>query len=182
MEISQIDNVIKEQKLITEASKELATYLGWVYIPSNDLQGYSKAGWWRPLDVNKEAKLYGTVSQIVKDAATKAGSRYYMGRKTSDLKFFNSFDWLFWVVDKLEKEQLGEYFFKYQFGDEQEESSFNGIEVSVANHAAVWLNTVFDPPYSVSAPRLNLPKREQLFWALADGVKYVNKLKDEKNL
>lgn len=36
-----IDSV-KENKII-------AKYLGWVYIPFNDLKGFPKAGWWEPI-------------------------------------------------------------------------------------------------------------------------------------
>lgn len=32
---------------IAEQSKILAEYLGWKYVPSNDLQGFPKAGWWK---------------------------------------------------------------------------------------------------------------------------------------
>ena len=36
-----------ESKDIIEGSKLIAEYLGWKYIPFNDLQGFPKAGWYQ---------------------------------------------------------------------------------------------------------------------------------------
>ena len=45
------------QKDIVDGSKIIANYLGWQYIPFDNLQGYSKAGWWQIPFLLEEKKL-----------------------------------------------------------------------------------------------------------------------------
>ena len=49
---------------ITEQSRLLAEYLGWKYVPSNDLQGFPKAGWWKGVeeDIELFEKIFCTHS------------------------------------------------------------------------------------------------------------------------
>ena len=95
---------------IAEQSKILAEYLGWKYIPSNDLQGFPKAGWWVPLISNPltcHTSLKG---------ATKIGDNCYkyVCRSHKDLRFYNSMDWLIKVLEMLTKEDLSEYMYSWE--------------------------------------------------------------------
>lgn len=86
------------KKEIVDGSKLIATYLGWKYIPSNDLQGYSKAGWWAVPNTEEEK-----LSSEVKNHKSKIGSTFFKCRNHTDLRFWNSLDSLVPVIDKIEK-------------------------------------------------------------------------------
>jgi hypothetical protein len=90
---------------IINGSKLIAEYLGWQYIPFNDLQGYSKAGWWRtPIIKQEENPLNKIIQEKSKNHKDKLGSRYYVCRNHSELRFYNSFDAIIPVIQKIEKE------------------------------------------------------------------------------
>jgi len=87
------------QKDIISGSKLIAEYLGWKYIPHNDLQGFPKAGWFIVRDNQRMmlAKYDGWVK--VEDKAVK-----FVCRNHSELRFWNSIDVLVPVIQKIEKE------------------------------------------------------------------------------
>ena len=98
------------QKDIVDGSKLIATYLGWKYIPSNDLQGYSKAGWWKIPFLDEDGKLFDYVSAEVKNHQSKIGGRYYVCRNHGELRFWNSLDALDQVLSKLQEDPKKFYF------------------------------------------------------------------------
>ena len=154
---------------ITEASKILATYLGWIYVPSNNLGDYTKAGWYKMPKTAYSAW------------ATKYGSNYVC-RGHNDLRFYNSYDALFEVIDKLEKEDLSRYM--YSWTDDEDETklqyNFNGVDVWVdSERVCVRINQQLDPGIKISGEEdKELPKKQRLFWALVESVKYINELKN----
>lgn len=170
-----IDNLSKQQdkqSQIVEGSKLLATYLGWIYVPHNDLQGYSKSGWWKPFTGKfRHDGLQSVVDKKSKDHKDKFGSTYYVCRSHHELRFFNSYDFLFDVIYKLEKEDLKDYF---------DEGNF--MQVSVDRFDGKWdacVNLNLDPPYWLSSDEhKNLPDRGQLFEVLVAAVRKVNEIKN----
>jgi len=122
------------QEEIINGSKLIAEYLGWKYIPFNDLQDFSKAGWYKTIDAKpnmKEVTLtsykHGEESKAIvktitvdinrfkynqKSGWTLIGDKYYkyICRKHSDLKFWNSIDTLVPLIQKIEQEYRVSFF------------------------------------------------------------------------
>lgn len=88
-----------------EDNKLIAEFIGWIYIPWNNLQGYSDAGWWKyqePLKDNKSS-FFNYLEKSSKDKSTKIGKQFYICRLDKDLKFNTSWDWIMPVVEKIER-------------------------------------------------------------------------------
>ena len=99
---------------IIEQSRLLAEYLGWKYVPHNNLEEFPKAGWWSPLTYHSSPK-----------GDTKIGDIYYtyICRNHHELRFYNSMDWLIKVLEMLTKEDLSEYMYSWERcveGDEED--------------------------------------------------------------
>ena len=92
------------QKEIVDGSKLIANYIGWQYIPFDNLQGYSKPGWWAVKKVNGEGDLFEYISMENKNHKSKIGCRNYICRNHGELRFWNSLDALIPVIQKIEKE------------------------------------------------------------------------------
>jgi len=159
-------------KDIKETSKSLAEYLGWKYIPSNDLRGLSKAGWYKvesakpkiekvtvttssninpeKIVENREINVTPLRYHIKNGWVLNEDSYYkYVCRSHNELRFYNSYDWLFEVVEDL--------------------MSDDEFKVIVDNAPRVY-------DYAdnlISEIRIELGIREQLFYALGDAVKYL---------
>lgn len=92
---------------IISGSKLIAEYLGWRYIPFNDLEGFSKAGWWRiakPVWGDDDLGIY--MMSKLKNHRDKLGSSYYICRNHEGLRFWNSLDALIPAIKKIEKEKV----------------------------------------------------------------------------
>jgi hypothetical protein len=110
---------------IISGSKLIAEYLGWVYIPFNDLQGFPKAGWWKCIpkvqDIQKSTvySFDGEKEEVKelnldlnlfrynnKNGWKAIGEEYckYICRTHGDLRFWNSWDALIPVIEKIEKD------------------------------------------------------------------------------
>jgi len=153
---------------IVKGSKILATYLGWHYVPSNNLGEYKKAGWYSRHSPVYNLKVQGN----------------YIGRHHTNLTFYNSFDSLFKVIDKLEKEDLKDYLYIWTNSEGDIGYNFQGVRVDRFN--GVWDVSVelqLDPDIDISNHEKykDLPEKEQLFWNLVDAVKWVNNLKLNSN-
>jgi len=156
--------------MITEDSKILAEYLDWKYIPFNDLQNYPKAGWW------KKSKSLNKRSYFVNE-----GYAEYIVRKHSELRFYNSYDWLFKVIKKLESEELEDYMYSWE--DERGMNyNFNGIRVDRMGDWDVSIHLELDPAIVIGEARLIKDDKEQLFSVLVAAVKKVNEIKTESRL
>jgi hypothetical protein len=96
-----------ESKEIIEGSKLIAEFLGWKYIPFNDLQDYSCAGWWKVAKPNwGDDSLGKYMLSKTKNHKDKIGRNYYICRNHGDLKFWNSLDKLVPVIQKMEQEKV----------------------------------------------------------------------------
>ena len=89
---------------ILEQNKLIAEAIGWVYIPFNNLQGYSKPGWYSNIYPN-----------MLKD--TKDPFRLWKCRSLKDLKFHEDFNLLMMAVQQIEKKSKidREDFIKFYF-------------------------------------------------------------------
>ena len=162
---------------IADKSKVLAEYLGWKYIPSNDLQGFPKAGWWVTLTYHSSPK-----------GATKIGDGYYkyVCRSHKDLRFYNSFDELIPVLNKLTEEDLSEYMYSWERcveGDEEDcetEVCYNFMNVdyyiSVEFGTIVEINLEFDPAMEIGRGQ-GEGIIKNTFNACVQAVEYINKRK-----
>ena len=174
---------------ITEASKILATYMGYKYYGFNCPESLAnpkmKLGWYKIRDKKllHPALLHSSkLSHVFIDENT-VGS--YVCRLHGELRYWNSYDWLFEVIDKLEKEDLSRYM--YSWTDDEDETklqyNFNGVDVWVdSERVCVRINQQLDPGIKISGEEdKELPKKQRLFWALVESVKYINELKNRDN-
>lgn len=90
------------QEEIINGSKLIAEYLGWKYIPFNDLQDFPKAGWY------KQAPNNLIIVSPKQGFPIKVKDRFYkyICRKHSELRFYNSMDALLPVIEKLNKDKI----------------------------------------------------------------------------
>jgi len=154
-----------------KASKILAEYMGLVYVAFNDLGEFPKPGYWEVKSLElfqqkSEQVFQMNIDTIIALSTVKNGwvrvgedkQAKYVSR--SSLPYFYSYDELFKIVAKLEKE--------------------DGIKIARAFHgweAYVYKHTLDFKPIGVTK-YTELPDREQLFWNLVDAVKYIKELKN----
>lgn len=157
---------------IIEQSKVLAEYLGWKYIPSNDLQGFPKAGWWVTLTYHSSPK-----------GATKIGDSYYkyVCRNHHELRFYNSMDWLIKILDKLTKEDLSEHMYSWErCKDRDEEGCYNFMNIdyyiSVEFGTIIEINLELDPAMEIGRGQ-GEGIIKNTFNACVQAVEYINKRK-----
>ena len=162
---------------IVNGSKVLAEYLGWKYIPfSSNMISYKSGGWYK----------YKTPSNL--EASGLKKSRWikveegliakFICRTHSELRFFNDWNDLALVIEKLEKEDLSFAFYEWE-SKNVTRSNFEGIEIDITTKdITVWFNLTTNPPLKISEERKELPKKQQLFFALVDSVKYINSLRN----
>lgn len=180
-----LDSLQKQQdkeSQIIEGSKLLAEYLEWEYFPFNDLRGVKKPGWYyvasSPNPVIAGSMLIkGGYQKTEDDRLVK-----FICRNHHELRFYNSYDYLFEVIEKLEKEDLKDFLYKWE-EDGETRYNFKGIEVDVnTSYVEVFVNWALDPPQRISEEIWKeLPKIQRLFFALVDAVQWVNNIKNGKN-
>jgi len=164
-----------ENKDILDGSKLIANYLNWKYIPSNDLQGFQKAGW-HQINKPQMLKIGGWVNHPDGDFAHR-----WVCRTHAALRFYNSMDALLPVIEKLEKEDLGEYFYKWELEGE-ERSNFMNISFTL------WFGGCYsdaelqlDPPMSISSNMTNkFTWIQNTFKTVVETIKYVEQVKSRK--
>lgn len=127
---------------IINGSKLIAEFLGWKYIPFNDLQDYSCAGWWK---VAKPAwgddSLGKYMLSKTKNHKDKIGRNYYVCRKHSELRFWNNLDALIPAIKKIETEDNNVHFRLYNNTCTLFDKYDNPIESYDENLS--WSNNVF---------------------------------------
>ena len=162
---------------IAEQSKILAEYLGWKYIPSNDLQGFPKAGWWVPLTYHNSPK-----------DATKIGDEYYkyICRNHHELRFYNSMDWLIKVLEMLTKEDLSEYMYSFERCKDRDEEdcetevcyNFMNVDYYISKEfgTIIEINLELDPSMEIGRGQ-GEDIIKNTFNACVEAVEYINKRK-----
>ena len=163
---------------IAEQSRLLAEYLGWKYIPSNDLQGFPKAGWYMPLSSHREQKvnMKGLGSFIVGKIPYK-----YVCRNHHELRFYNSMDWLIKVLEMLTKEDLSEYVYSFErCKDRDEEGCYNFMNIdyyiSKEFGTIIEINLELDPSMEIGRGQ-GEDIVKNTFNACVEAVEYINRRK-----
>ena len=161
---------------IAEQSKILAEYLGWKYVPSNDLQGFPKAGWYMPLSSHREQKINmkGLGSFIVDKMPYK-----YVCRNHNQLRFYNSFDELIPVLNKLTEEDLSEYMYSWeQCVEGDEEDCETGVFMNIDYYISVEFGTIIEINPSMEIGRgQGEDIVKNTFNACVEAVEYINRRK-----
>ena len=161
---------------IVEGSKLIAEYLGWFYIPSNELRGYPKAGWWR------RALTHETISNIKTRDISELGSVSfectYVCRKHHELRFYNDLNLLFEVVGKIEEEDLQKYGYSWEFDGETYYNN-QGLQFDMLNRRMDFsLGFELDPDVTISKRDFNYQNmREKLFEVVVETIQYIHECK-----
>lgn len=173
---------------ITEKSKVIAEYLGWRYIPFNDLQGFPKAGWWQVEEREKTSvtldsgEVVNTIGvgdvmnrkqgwQIIDNSYVK-----FVCRNHSQLRFYNSFDALIPAIEKLEKEDLSDYCYKWKDGRGLN-NNFVYVEfMRFRDNSFIAIEWELDP-FTTIGKNEGKGIIKDTFYAVYQAIKYINDLK-----
>lgn len=153
---------------IREGSKLLANYMGWFYIPSDNKGDFPTAGWYRLLSpLSKQSNIIVNYKKYDR-----------ICRRTDDLRFFNEVNWLLEVVDTVEREDLSEYFYQWEYEDEKR-SNFEGFSVDIfGGFVDCQVHLALDPPTTIGRETFEWNCLSMaLFKVMVDSVKYINKVK-----
>lgn len=171
-----------EKQDIIEGSKIIANYLGWVYIPFNDLQGLTKPGWYQvATNINSLAPLvYHT-----KNGWIKLGDKFYryICRNHSELRFYNSMDELIKVIEKIQKDwSVEKYSYSWEMGSHNY-YNFNGFKFNLCNNGAYsQVNWELDPPEEiVKSFDSKLNWTQNVFKVVVDTILYIDKIKQNND-
>lgn len=173
---------------IIEKSKVIAEYLGWMYIPFNDLQGFPKAGWWQVKEREKTSVTLDS-GKIINTTAVgdvmnrKQGWQIIDGnyvkfvcRNHSQLRFYNSFDALIPAIEKLESEDLSDYSYKWK-DDRGLNNNFMGIEfMRWHDNSDFVIEWELDPILSIGEGKGEGITKDT-FYAVYQAIEYINDLK-----
>ncbi len=180
-----MNNILKGSKLIAE-------YLGWKYVPSNDLQGFPKAGWYQ-MKVRKKSEI--TVESGKKVDTTmfsdsintkrgwsihKEAYYKYVCRNHNQLRFYNSFDSLIPAIEKIENEDLSEFHYEWKDG-RGEHNNFQSIEFNRWGDESFYdVGLELDPSYYIGRHKGEGIIKDT-FHATVEAINYINNLRDERN-
>jgi len=168
---------MKENKII-EGSKLIAEYLGWKYVPSNDLGNFPKPGWWEYF----ENKLYYHKSGMTR-VGMNGGTANFICRNHHELRFYNSMDALLPAIEKLEKEDLKEYVYSWE---SQGETRYNFMNISFTLYSKGGYSEIeleLDPPYEISSSfEKDLNWTQNTFNVVVNTIKFIKELRDEKEI
>ena len=163
---------------IAEQSKILAEYLGWKYIPSNDLQGFPKAGWWKFV---YKKNSQGIIPAKLLMGASNIDNEYYkyVCRNHHELRFYNSMDWLIKILDKLTKEDLSEHMYSWERCVEgDEEDCETGVFMNIDYYISVEFGTIIEINPAMEIGRCQGEDIvKNTFNACVEAVEYINKRK-----
>lgn len=164
---------------IEQKSKVIAEYLGWIYVPHNNLKNFPKAGWYTPLTSCKPSK-HSRSDIKVGDMYTK-----YVCRSHKDLRFYNSFDALILVLNKLTEEDLREYMYSWEqctYEDKEGcelETHYNfeyiGYDID-APMTTIYINLTLDPAFDIGQCK-GEGIIKNTFEACFQAIEYINKIK-----
>ena len=117
---------------ITDKNKLIAEFMGFEYVPYAEGQTQSP-GWWNSKCPN-----------IIKGkmpSATKLSEDYFLCRRHGELRYFNNWNWLMSVIEKIEKLDLSDWY---------DEGNFMNIDVSIdTGHCYIFVQLNYDPPHRV---------------------------------
>lgn len=154
--------------------KIVAEYLGWRYVPSNDLQGFKKPGWYR---TPKFSELKGVgLFDFVDGQHWK-----FITRKVDKYYFKSNLDLLFEVVAKIETEDLKEKFYAWDDG-EGLRFNFCGIDFSIFHGKMEFeVSWDLDPSTTISKRKVDyINIGEDLYEMVVEVIEWINIYKNNK--
>lgn len=151
---------------ITESSKLIAKYLGWKYIPFEPSLEV-KAGWYKP-----------SIGYSKGSVPHKDGKFWtYACRNNNQLRYYNSFDALIPAIEKLEAEELEDYFGHYEWVNKEKRSNFMNVSFSRFEGVSdFFINLDLDPPIRIGVGKGNGITKDT-FKAVVEAIEYINNLK-----
>lgn len=184
---------------IEQKSKVIAEYLGWIYIPHNNLGNFPKAGWYIPLTKHEKQKVdvKGLGSFILYCPPLKHSSSTfivdempykYVCRSHNQLRFHNSFDALIPVLNKLTEEGLKEYMYSWEECTYEDKEgceletcyNFEGIGWDVnRGYSQIYIHLALDPTIFIGECK-GEGIVKNTFEACFQAIEYINKIKERK--
>lgn len=160
---------------MVEDIKLIAEFMGLVYIPWNDLQGFSKPGWWCKLpdklpDDEKARNLVLAARQGRLNR--KLDKNYRKGRNVSDLSY-RTWNWLMKVVEKIEATDCSRFSYSWKQG-EKIYYNFQCPEVEInGNSCDIYFDQILDPILCISE-NTSTDKLDATFKACVEFIKWYN--------
>tara|TARA_R110000851_G_scaffold56447_1_gene131929 strand:+ start:5576 stop:6034 length:459 start_codon:yes stop_codon:yes gene_type:complete len=113
---------------ILSGNKLIAEFMGYEYIPYVKGQTQSP-GWWHETSPNL---IKGKMP-----SATKLSNDYFLCRRHDGLRYYNEWNWLMSVVEKIETLDLS---------NQYDTDNFEGFTINIENTSCyIWLNLKYDP-------------------------------------
>lgn len=164
-----------EKQEIVDGNKLLAEFLGYRYIPFNNDEGL-KAGWWKCMD-NRTMKIIQSSESTVR----KSGNSFFLCRRHTELRFFNCWNHLFMVINKIHRLDLKDSFYKWdgmeELGQDPVQHNFMCTTVDIDRFGCfVGIDLQLDPVLKISYVEVDdeTPPRIATFKALVEFVKWYN--------
>lgn len=190
-----------ENNNINESSKIIADYLGWKYFPFNNLQGLPKAGWYKVKSAAPDVLKHKVISSLNGESTVREievdlnflkynnkngwilnGGNYYkyVCRHHADLRFYNSMDELLRVIEKLEKEDLSDYHYKWECVDGEIRNNFVKLSfVLYDKRCYSEIELDLDPAIEIAKGNdEHLTWIQNTFNCVVDTINYVNKIRN----
>lgn len=161
---------------IIEGSKLIANYLGWQYVPFNDLGDFPKPGWWIVYPKSQDVRI-NIFRASPKSNLSKIGDGFgkFICRHHSELRFYNDWNEIIKVIEKLQKEDLSHRHYSWEQGGETR-NNFMGLEFTLYHNGAYSdIELQLDPPIEVSKSFDDSLTWIQNTWnVVVKTIKYIN--------
>lgn len=161
-------------------NKLIAEFMGLVYIPWNDLQGYAKPGWWKkPTQFKKDSGFTKVIKQTqMGHGNPKITKNFYMGR---DFRGLGYDTWnIMKVVEKIENTDCSEFSYSWEQGGETYYNyTYPTVEI-FHEYCDVYFEMELDPPMWISSKReKSESKHEAIYNSIIEFINWYNERKNE---
>lgn len=153
---------------IPEYNKMIAQFMGYSYHPYNNKEQIMGGYWHYSMD---ESQM--SINNF------KLKSNLYLCRHHKDLRYFNEWNWLIPVVEKIENLDLKEYFYSWEDYDGDRRYNFTGLSIEIED-VRVWpyINFELDPCSLIIGESciVGKNKREAVYEAVVEIILWHNEL------
>lgn len=151
---------------IQEHNKMIAQFMGYRYVPFDE-GGKINGGYWHNSIPDNQCNL----------RSSKTKQHKYLCRLHRQLRYFNSWDWLMPVLEKIENLDLKEYFYTWKDNDGETRYNFTGISIEIED-VRVWpyISWELDPSSPILDKNVIVGKnkREAVYEAVIEIIKWYN--------
>ena len=167
-------DLIFDKENIVNGNKLIAEFLGYRYNPFNNEDG-NKAGWWHKDTPPAIIKLGSPPRKILR--------KHYLCRNHNELRYFNSYDWIMDVVEKLESmgytTSLKTNYVRLNpihgsYYNTITQVSFNGYGHSVFRCVETDIESTNDEYQYLYSGKEKLSKRQAIWLMVVESIKYIN--------